>query len=65
MIYKYLGDRIDIPAPDVGSNAQVMSWMLDEYEKIKGQSRAWRDYRQACFVERLFRKNSGNRCGCS
>ncbi|MDI9539962.1 MAG: Glu/Leu/Phe/Val dehydrogenase [Bacillota bacterium] len=36
MIYKYLGDRIDIPAPDVGSNAQVMSWMLDEYEKIKG-----------------------------
>ncbi len=34
--YKYLGDRIDIPAPDVGSNAQVMSWMLDEYEKIKG-----------------------------
>ena len=36
MIYKYLGDRIDIPAPDVGSNAQIMSWMLDEYEKIKG-----------------------------
>ena len=36
IIYKYLGDRIDIPAPDVGSNAQVMSWMLDEYEKIKG-----------------------------
>ncbi len=36
MTYKYLGDRIDIPAPDVGSNAQVMSWMLDEYEKIKG-----------------------------
>ena len=35
MIYKYLGDRIDIPAPDVGSNAQVMSWMLDEYEKIR------------------------------
>ncbi|MGI6608620.1 MAG: Glu/Leu/Phe/Val family dehydrogenase [Erysipelotrichaceae bacterium] len=35
-IHKYLGDRIDIPAPDVGSNAQVMSWMLDEYEKITG-----------------------------
>ncbi len=34
--HKYLGDRIDIPAPDVGSNAQIMSWMLDEYEKIKG-----------------------------
>ncbi|NLD16839.1 MAG: Glu/Leu/Phe/Val dehydrogenase, partial [Tissierellia bacterium] len=35
-IHKYLGDRIDIPAPDVGSNAQVMSWMVDEFEKIKG-----------------------------
>lgn len=34
--HKYLGDRIDIPAPDVGSNAQIMSWMLDEYEKISG-----------------------------
>ena len=34
--HKYLGDRIDIPAPDVGSNAQIMSWMLDEYEKIIG-----------------------------
>lgn len=35
-MHKYLGDKIDIPAPDVGSNWQVMSWMLDEYEKIKG-----------------------------
>ncbi len=35
-VHKYLGDKIDIPAPDVGSNWQVMSWMLDEYEKIKG-----------------------------
>lgn len=35
-IYKYLGDRIDIPAPDVGSNFQVMSWMVDEFEKISG-----------------------------
>lgn len=34
--HKYLGNRIDIPAPDVGSNAQIMSWMLDEYEKIIG-----------------------------
>ncbi len=35
-IHRYLGDRIDIPAPDVGSNAQIMSWMRDEFEKIKG-----------------------------
>lgn len=35
-IHKYLGDKIDIPAPDVNTNAQVMSWMVDEFEKIKG-----------------------------
>lgn len=29
-----MGERKDIPAPDVNTNAQVMAWMLDEYEKI-------------------------------
>lgn len=32
--YKFLGDRKDIPAPDVYTNEQTMAWMLDEYEKI-------------------------------
>ncbi|HDN75888.1 MAG TPA: Glu/Leu/Phe/Val dehydrogenase, partial [Acidilobales archaeon] len=31
-----IGDEIDIPAPDVGTNPQVMAWMVDEYSKIKG-----------------------------
>lgn len=35
-LHKYLGDRIDIPAPDVNTNAQVMAWMVDEFEKISG-----------------------------
>ncbi|QQK07742.1 Glu/Leu/Phe/Val family dehydrogenase [Miniphocaeibacter halophilus] len=35
--YKYLGENIDIPAPDVGTNAQIMSWMIDEYITIKGE----------------------------
>lgn len=35
-IHKYLGAEIDIPAPDVNTNAQVMSWMMDEFERIKG-----------------------------
>ncbi|MDO5726263.1 MAG: Glu/Leu/Phe/Val dehydrogenase [Tissierellia bacterium] len=34
--HKYLGDRIDIPAPDVNTNAQVMSWMVDEFNKLSG-----------------------------
>lgn len=33
----YIGPEIDIPAPDVYTNPQVMAWMLDEYETIIGQ----------------------------
>ena len=32
-LYKFLGQDKDIPAPDVYTNSQVMSWMLDEFEK--------------------------------
>ena len=35
-IYKYIGDRIDIPAPDVNTNAQIMAWMVDEFNKLSG-----------------------------
>ncbi len=35
-IHKFIGPRIDIPAPDVYTNPQIMAWMLDEYEKIEG-----------------------------
>ncbi|NLW22631.1 MAG: Glu/Leu/Phe/Val dehydrogenase [Tissierellia bacterium] len=37
-IYKYLGEKIDIPAPDVGSNGQIMAWMVDEYNRLTGSS---------------------------
>ncbi len=33
---KNIGPLIDVPAPDVMTNAQHMLWMLDEYEKIHG-----------------------------
>ena len=35
--YKDLGSNIDVPAPDVYTNPQIMAWMLDEYEKLIGQ----------------------------
>ena len=35
-LWRYLGDKIDIPAPDVGTNGQVMAWMVDEYIKLSG-----------------------------
>jgi glutamate dehydrogenase len=31
-----LGPRQDIPAPDVGTTAQMMGWMMDEYSKLSG-----------------------------
>ena len=31
----FIGPRVDIPAPDVYTNARIMGWMLDEYEAIK------------------------------
>lgn len=37
-LYKYLGEKIDIPAPDVNTNSQIMAWMVDEYMMITGNS---------------------------
>jgi len=36
-MFKWIGENRDIPAPDMGSNAQVMDWMTDAYQK-KAQS---------------------------
>ncbi len=35
-IFPLIGPEIDIPAPDVNTNAQVMAWMMDTYSKLKG-----------------------------
>jgi len=32
----FIGPRTDIPAPDMGTNAQTMAWILDEYSKYHG-----------------------------
>jgi glutamate dehydrogenase len=32
-----IGDDLDIPAPDVNTNAQIMSWMIDELANIRGR----------------------------
>jgi len=36
MIAPIIGERKDIPAPDVNTNPQMMNWMVDEYSKIAG-----------------------------
>ena len=35
-----IGPQKDIPAPDLGTNAQTMGWMADEYAKFHGWSPA-------------------------
>jgi glutamate dehydrogenase (NAD(P)+) len=35
-LHSFIGPDIDVPAPDVMSNAQHMLWMMDEYEIIHG-----------------------------
>src|SRR5687767_9074543 len=39
-IEKVLGPTRDIPAPDVGTNAQTMAWLMDEYGKLRGHTPA-------------------------
>jgi len=33
----FIGPEIDIPAPDVNTNPEVMRWISDEYSKVVGQ----------------------------
>ncbi|KKM17652.1 hypothetical protein LCGC14_1673630 [marine sediment metagenome] len=37
-IINIIGPEIDIPAPDINTNAQIMSWVLDVYSMQKGRT---------------------------
>ncbi|MFZ1720287.1 MAG: Glu/Leu/Phe/Val dehydrogenase [Candidatus Moraniibacteriota bacterium] len=37
-IVPVIGAQTDVPAPDVSTDARVMGWMLDEYERMIGHS---------------------------
>ena len=39
-IHEVIGPMTDSPAPDLGTNAQVMAWIMDQYSKYKGFSPA-------------------------
>jgi len=36
-IWKMLGPLSDVPAPDMGTDAQMMGWMMDEYCRLRGE----------------------------
>jgi glutamate dehydrogenase (NAD(P)+) len=35
-MWRNIGPRQDVPAPDVGTTPQMMGWMMDEYSKLAG-----------------------------
>lgn len=37
-IFPILGEKKDVPAPDVNTNGQIMAWMIDEYIKLSGEA---------------------------
>jgi glutamate dehydrogenase/leucine dehydrogenase len=37
-LYKFIGPKIDVPAPDVNTNPKIMGWIVDEYSKLAKKS---------------------------
>ena len=37
VMWRNIGNRQDVPAPDVGTTPQMMGWMMDEYSKLVGE----------------------------
>jgi glutamate dehydrogenase/leucine dehydrogenase len=37
-LVQFIGPDIDIPAPDLNTNPQIMAWMVDEYSKMMGRN---------------------------
>ncbi len=36
LMWRNFGPQLDVPAPDVNTNGQIMGWMRDEFEKLSG-----------------------------
>lgn len=36
-IHQFIGECVDVPAPDVNTNSTIMGYMVDEYAKIQGK----------------------------
>ena len=52
-IINFIGPDVDVPAPDMGTNEQVMAWIMDTYSQHKGHA----------VPEVVTGKAGGHRCG--
>lgn len=37
-LYSFIGPDKDVPAPDIYTTPQIMTWMMDEYSKVTGKN---------------------------
>lgn len=38
LIAPFIGPEVDVPAPDVNTDAQIMAWIADEYSRVTGKT---------------------------
>lgn len=38
IVAPFIGPEIDVPAPDVNTDAQIMAWIADEYSRVTGKN---------------------------
>jgi glutamate dehydrogenase (NAD(P)+) len=63
-ISAFIGPAIDIPAPDVYTDSQIMAWIMDTYSMMQGQSAPGVVTGKPTFLGGSFGRNEATARGC-
>lgn len=55
-IYQDIGPDLDVPAPDLNTNPKIISWMVDEYIKLKIKNLKFKENLRATFTGKPVKK---------